>query len=1656
MRFLNTVVLWLVCMASLQAQISVVPTVKHLTSTSTPNTGTITLNVSGGTSPYSYTWTPGSVYTKDITNKANNAYVVTVKDNAATTLTYTYNIGYKAEWDQMYGCISRNDSLISDASVGWAQAITKNNLAASTDGWVEYILKGTSETKVFGVLDSLSPLPNTYADIDYGYYYEGPTNILYEVYSGGLYNVITGLAEGTALRIERDGSTIKFVVNGVTTHTVSDASATAKVWKAKAMIWGSIVGASLVNVGCSFVTKGNVTFKNYSNIIPFTTHSAGSGLNDGSIRVSPLKTGSYTYTWQPGSVTSATISSKAAGSYVLSAKDAINTIIPKNYNIGYKVNWDQMYSCQQKHDTLITTGAATWGSGISKNTLTGGTDGWFEYVLRDMDQYKAVGFTDSLSPDVNNIYDIDYGFYYELGSLYAFGGGLWILTYNANEGTILRVERRGDTVEYKLNGVIVSSGVYANEGAKDWKVKGIVHVGMNSSLVNVGCSFYGEGNSNFPNYTRLVPKIVHASGPSSNDGSVSVSPVQSGTYTYIWQPGSTTGSSIISKTPGAYALTVKDALNHQNTKSYNVGYKVKWDQLQACVLKHDTLVNDLSYTWGRAISKNTLPGGQDGWMEYVLKDLNQTRVFGFTDSLSPLMEDFNDIDHGFNYDGSNHRLYTHTNHLNTSPVDYNAIEGSILRIERKGDTIYYKVNNVTVAYEINPAAVQRTWKIKADVYAGNTSSMINVGCSFYQEGPAFFPNYNMLIPTIVHSSGVTPGTGLSIPDGSLKVRPMYSGTNPYTYTWQPGGESDTMVVSKKAGNYSVMVEDGLGHKNKSFYHLGYKAIWDSVYGAVIKPDTLETTGMYPWGRAITKNTLAAHADGWFEYVLQDLDKIKIVGFLDSMSTNPQDIYDVDYGYYYDASYKRLYTMYNGSFGYVGQGVAGSVLRVERKGDSILYTLNGVSLGSIVDPIAAAKSWKVKGMVNSPAGTKLVNVGCSFDALNSVAIAADVAEYTIDEDKGSVRLHISGGKQPYNVSWNGIKFPSANDAYAIIAAAGYTVAGDTAIIKQEYNKLIQRTVFSGLEPGKYPITIYDRANDSVNVMSVIGSETDTLLTKGIAITRTPSYQRVSGNRTYFYGETINMAQSGPFVSGKSYAVLMNRIKRDEKNYIEFAISDTTKTIYVGLRDTSLEVPGGFDEIRNKACFEFTGSTYSVWVNNIKKHTGKYNPGDIFAISTSPLNNFMLFYKNDADVYKYDLSGVSGGSEFRVKAVFGSAGGLVKNIKIIGTAIRLRDNVFGTISDVSCGNPCGGSIDATGVPVLISSPVSYELYYGANPAPVATINSFPTGDHAVFTGLCAGLYTVKYCFTAGKSYDHNDPYPMRRAACITQTFEIANIPDWTSTTNVSVSSDGTLTKNAGNILDWDAGASSLNFLQSSDNGWIEWTAPIANSINDIGFSSADVNTDIATIGHGLGYTRLNFGIWGLWQLYIKTASSTMFTSFSSGLFLGNYTGSGVCKFRLEKNGSNINFLVNGQLVDQFTGLSLPGLIVDASLKMMDGTINHPRVSFGCKGFEQYTMLKKKLDGGYYIAYNKKLLFKYDEEYADKDGLLTFSVYDKSNNVVMSNASLSSLALVRYGDNRYSIDLSNTANVISGQSMPTNSFYILEVVNEKNEKWYLRFKK
>lgn len=102
------------------------------------------------------------------------------------------------------------------------------------------------------------------------------------------------------------------------------------------------------------------------------------------------------------------------------------------------------------------------------------------------------------------------------------------------------------------------------------------------------------------------------------------------------------------------------------------------------------------------------------------------------------------------------------------------------------------------------------------------------------------------------------------------------------------------------------------------------------------------------------------------------------------------------------------------------------------------------------------------------------------------------------------------------------------------------------------------------------------------------------------------------------------------------------------------------------------------------------------------------------------------------------------------------------------------------------------------------------------------------------------------------------------------------------------------------------------------------------------------------------------------------------------------------------------------------------------------------------QEFASLSTRIDGGYYKLASNYIYFKIYGQY--NTATLLFNIYDKSHTIIASNslnASVINSTSIKAGHNEYSI------NCNSSSIFPTG-YYILEIINEKNEKFYLRFKK
>lgn len=97
--------------------------------------------------------------------------------------------------------------------------------------------------------------------------------------------------------------------------------------------------------------------------------------------------------------------------------------------------------------------------------------------------------------------------------------------------------------------------------------------------------------------------------------------------------------------------------------------------------------------------------------------------------------------------------------------------------------------------------------------------------------------------------------------------------------------------------------------------------------------------------------------------------------------------------------------------------------------------------------------------------------------------------------------------------------------------------------------------------------------------------------------------------------------------------------------------------------------------------------------------------------------------------------------------------------------------------------------------------------------------------------------------------------------------------------------------------------------------------------------------------------------------------------------------------------------------------------------------------------FAKLERKLTGVKYEPYLNHLYFYYDEEYATPNEELSYKVFTVSDQInPIMDPTNQSLSQIEYGDNRYTLDVSSLAV----------GTYILEVTNNKKEKFFLRFQK
>lgn len=884
------------------------------------NSGSISLDVQGGTGSYSYSWSGPNSFsssTANITNLEHGTYNLTVTDNGnSSTITRSYDVFYQIDWVNEVDVTTTGSTFTRNSGGTYYNkgASSGNVIRADQDGSVSFQV-ANDDHRIFVGLSEIDLDANN-SSIKYGLFLNN-NGEFWAVKNGvGVTNLNSPYRSGDIFRIERVSTSINIIKNGTTLHsfTVDDSEELYLDISAS-------YNQTLYNIFADF----GYDFAAYPAIVHCDIDDPATGSINLNVKGG---TSPYTYNWSGGLSSNATQSAIEPGTYTVTITDNSSQTTSATIEVGYKMTWqNDVYTNGYDHYVQKIGGGNSSnsysGGNSSVNRIEANQNGYFSFMLDNISSSYAVGVSDK---DFDNkLNSINYAFIV-IGDEYFIkhNNGTALASGNFNMGDEFRIERTGTDLKFSLDGTVLYT--FTVDANKDLLLDNSIKL-ENSSIDNI------HTNAGIP--FNAYPTITHCSPQQVADGSIVLN-VAGGKapYTYNWSgPDNFTSSSadIYNLAAGSYSVTITDNTSGtplQKVNEYEVGHKLAWANT-ANVTTGDHQIykiggGTIAFSAGGS-SLNRLQANADGYMQFEIMNLGADFTYvglsrGFTHISS------SDMNYGFALNTTTYTFVTNSGIVGT-PIDYNV--GDVFRIERSGSNLYYKVNGTTV----NTVTVDPTEELFFDVsYRSVIENVTNFTTDFYVPFTGD--------PTYVYDDPSNTGSG------SITLNTV-GGESPYTYQWDDASTSSTRT-GLSAGIYSVTITDANNQVVEESYEMLTDINWQNTANITLGNGTVEKTSGTSWnGGGSSTRTFAANENGYVAFRYNSRNGNIAVGL--SEADPNVTVASIDYAIYIDNN--NLYTIESGSTNSFGTANVGDWFRVERIGSNIIYLRNGEEFRRItVDPL----------------------------------------------------------------------------------------------------------------------------------------------------------------------------------------------------------------------------------------------------------------------------------------------------------------------------------------------------------------------------------------------------------------------------------------------------------------------------------------------------------------------------------------------------------------------------------------------------------------------------------------------------------------------------------------------------------------------------------
>lgn len=805
------------------------PTVVSDVSCSGVCNGSATSAPTGGTSPYTYNWSPGTPtgdFTPTITNLCAGNYSLLVTDANSCTSSQTVTVNQPAV---LSAPITGSTSSCNICN-GTATVTPAGGTAPYTYLWSN---GQTTQT-------ATSLCPNTTYTITvtdaHGCVTTNTVTILQTIIISITTSNTTlscfGACDGIATA-NASGGTVPYSYLWVDGTGIVSTNQTAT-----SLCAGSYTVTVSDAVGC--FNTDTVTFVNPPAlaITASSTNASCSGTCDGTASVSAAGgTAPYGYSWVPGAYTTSNVSGLCAGTYTVTVTDASGCFDTLQVVIGEpSVVVD---------NPVITLANCTFADGAISVSPTGGA-GVYSY---DWSPGAPTGDgTASITNLLPGAYSVtitsgacSYTFNYLLGNI----AGPSLVTAHTNV-----------TCHGSCNG---TSSVVASGGAGgylyDWSPG--APLGDGTAAVNslcgtttytvmvtdaAGCISLDTATVIDPSLISPHPVIANESCGGSCDGSVSLAPT-GGTpgYSYSWSTGQTTAS-VSGLCAGSYTVTITDANGCDsvlvvtisapptlvvNLSSTNVLCNSACNGTATATVVGGTGPGTYSYSWTNQAPGIVLPN--------IVNLCPNEYIVTVTDGNGCTAKDTVDITEPT-------PLLSSTTQVNTSC--FGVCDGQAVVTANGGSLPYgYLWSPVAVANDTITGLCSGSYNVAVTDANGCVSSPPAVVIT---EPAPIVPTATSVNPTCFGSCN---GTAIANPTG---------GTSPYSYVWSSGGTTQS-VAGLCSGAYDVTVTDSLGCTANQTVNLSNPAVLNANGSSTAPTCANSCTGVL---NALPSGGTAAYSYSW--------------------------------------------------------------------------------------------------------------------------------------------------------------------------------------------------------------------------------------------------------------------------------------------------------------------------------------------------------------------------------------------------------------------------------------------------------------------------------------------------------------------------------------------------------------------------------------------------------------------------------------------------------------------------------------------------------------------------------------------------------------------------------------------------------------------------